>query len=258
MSSEYSYKSKNLFFSDSELVHVGLLPIPQHIAIIMDGNRRWSGKISDKVTDPLGGHWVGAEILPAVVEAAVELGIKTLTLYAFSTENWRRSPKELEVLLFIFEQFLKINKEKICNKSIRVDVIGNISSLPLSLQEEISSTKEMTKGGTAINVVVAINYGGRDELRRAITAIAKDVKEGRLSESSLTEELIGNYLDTAPFGDPDLLIRTSGERRISNFLLWQLAYTEIYTTEVLWPEFTPQDLLTAVLDFQKRSRRQGA
>lgn len=244
-------------FSEKEHAEIEAHGIPRHVAIIMDGNRRWSGKLSDDDSNPLGGHWAGAEVLPAIVEAALEVGIQVLTLYAFSTENWRRSPKELETLLYIFEAFLKNNRKKIVDKSIRIDVIGDISLLPLPLQEEILLTKETTKDCNAIQVVIAINYGGRDELRRAMRSIARDVKNGDVAEVEITEELIANYLDTASFGDPDLLIRTSGERRISNFLLWQLAYTEIYVTEVLWPEFTPHDLLTAVLDFQSRSRRRG-
>lgn len=236
---------------------MGRAPLPRHIAIIMDGNRRWAKRHFLKNRNPLGGHWVGADVLTTLVEAASDLGIKILTVYAFSTENWERSTLEVNTLLEILENSLNKQRPKMIQQGVRFHVIGDITPFPLSLKKSIQMSLCETEKGNQIDFVVALNYGGRDEIRRGIQKMIQEVVEGKLSKESITEETISHYLDTAPFGDPDLLIRTSGEERISNFLLWQLAYTELYVTETLWPDFTPRDLLKAVLDFQKRQRRRG-
>lgn len=258
MSSECLYRHKSLYYSESELALVQECPMPRHVGIIMDGNRRWAKRqVLSKITDPLVGHWTGANVLFPIVEAANDLGIKVLTVYAFSTENWSRPPHEVETLLQIFETFLKDNLSRMVEQGVRFQVIGDLSPFPESLKKEIYHTQKATQDGEGIDFVVALNYGGRDEMRRAIQAIAGDIQKGILQQESITESLIASYLDTAHLGDLDLLIRTSGEMRVSNFLLWQLAYAEIYITEVLWPEFTPRDLLQAVAAFQKRQRRVG-
>lgn len=232
--------------------------MPRHIAIIMDGNRRWMRKqFLGKETNPLGGHWAGAETLTKVVEAACDLGIKVLTVFGFSTENWGRSPEEVTTLLKIFETYLENNRQKMVKQGVRLHVIGEISPFPPELKKAIDLTCQVTEGGRELDFVIALNYGGRDEMRRVMQKLAEELLSGRLDKEQITEKSIAQYLDTAPFGDPDLLVRTSGERRISNFLLWQLAYTEVYITETLWPDFSEKDLLKAVLDFQKRQRRRG-
>lgn len=233
-------------------------PLPRHVAIIMDGNRRWMRhQYHGKLGNLLDGHWTGAETLTKIVEAASCLGIKVLTVFGFSTENWGRSPEEIATLLQILQSYLKTNGEKMVQQGVRFHVIGDLAPFPASLKKTIELTCCMTAEGREIDFVVALNYGGRDDMRRAIQKLTEEMAAGRISKDSITEDLISEFLDTAPFGDPDLLIRTSGERRVSNFLLWQIAYTEVYMTETLWPDFSSQDLLKAVLDYQKRQRRRG-
>lgn len=247
-------QTKKLHFSDEQLTQLAECPLPHHVAIIMDGNRRWSEKYA---LTKLGGHWRGAHVLTQIVEAAADLGIRVLTVFAFSTENWKRSPEEVESLLKIFESYLKENCQKMVVQGVRFHVIGDITPLPASLKKTIERTCLMTSKGERIDFVVALNYGGRDEICRIVKKIVAEVESGKLSKNDINENCITSFSDTSSFGDPDLLIRTSGERRISNFLLWQLAYTEVYITETLWPEFTPFDLFIAVLDFQNRQRRNG-
>lgn len=227
-----------------------LVPSPRHVAIIMDGNRRWA---LQRDLPPLVGHWHGAENLTEVVRAAADLQIQTLTVYAFSTENWNRSPEEVEGLMNLFTVFLRDKRQQLIQEGVRIDAIGNLSALPPDVQRELAEAKQATAGGSRIDLVLALNYGGRDELRRAVQAI---VREGVALEE-ITEAYISTFLDTARFGDPDLLIRTSGELRISNFLLWQLSYSEFYVTHTLWPDFGRDDLKQAISAYQQRSRRWG-
>jgi len=249
---------KSLYYSDEELSLVTTRPLPCHVAVIMDGNRRWTRAQSErKNISLLGGHWVGANVLTQMVEAASDLGIKTLTVFGFSTENWGRSQEEISTLLQILSCYLENNRQKMVTQGVRFHVIGDLSPFPESLKETIATTKKATLGGKGIDFVIALNYGGRDDVKRAMRSIACEIESGKLVPDDISEETISRYLATAPFPDPDLLIRTSGEQRISNFLLWQLAYTEIYITEIFWPDFTPRDLLNAVLDFQRRQRRIG-
>lgn len=224
---------------------------PKHVAIIMDGNRRWA---KQKGLSPIMGHWEGAETLVDIVRAGSELGIQTLTVYSFSTENWERTSDEVEALMNLFELHL-INKEEwMCKEGVRLETIGDLVRLPKRLQEVLAGVKEKTRNGKKITLVLALNYGARDEIRRAVTNIVKE----NTPPEKITEELIAEHLDTKAWGDPDLLIRTSGELRVSNFLLWQISYAEIYITDILWPDFSAQSLYQAVLSFQHRQRRKGS
>ena len=233
-----------------------LLPekIPSHIAIIMDGNRRWAKKEGHA---PFMGHWEGAEVLTDILRGASEIGVKTLTVYAFSTENWNRSETEVSTLMHLFELFLQSKRQVMIDEGVRLHAIGDLSKMPQGVQEIFEETRKATERGSRINLVLALNYGSRDEIRRAVGAILRRHDEKKILDAELTESFIAQFLDTTPYGDPDLLIRTSGELRVSNFLLWQLAYAEIYVTDVLWPDFTPRELLAAVLSYQRRHRRLG-
>lgn len=241
-------------YSEEDLVQIDRDRIPYHIAIIMDGNRRWA---KEKNLPPMVGHWKGAETLPGIVRAAADLGVKVLTVYAFSTENWGRSPEEVDALMHLFNHYLLNQKDVMIDEGVRLESIGDISKLPLFVQETLLETKKATAQGSRIDLVLALNYGGRDDIRRAVMAMLEDHQKGNLSSAEISEELISRYLDTAKWPDPDILIRTSGEKRQSNFLLWQLCYSEFYHTDVLWPDFEAQDLLLAVKEYQKRERRLG-
>jgi undecaprenyl diphosphate synthase len=244
------------FYSVEEMNFLQKSPIPGHVAIIMDGNRRWA-KNTFSPLNPLNGHWAGAKAIFKIVQAAQEMGIKVLTVYGFSTENWTRSPEELETLFSVFQTYLKENRQLMIEKGVRLHTIGDLRPFSESLRREVFLTQEATKESKNIDLVVALNYGGRDEIKRAFHRLLNDFNRKKVTFEDITEELISKYLDTSPWGDPELLIRTSGEMRISNFLLWQLAYCEIYVTDVLWPDFTPKELLQAVRAFQNRERRQG-
>jgi undecaprenyl diphosphate synthase len=254
MISECSIPNRISHFSDEEIVRLKKCPLPRHVAIIMDGNRRWAQK---HCLGKMGGHWAGAHVLTQIVEAASDLDIKTLTVFAFSTENWERSPEEVNTLLKIFETYLEENCKNMIDHGIRFHVIGDLTPFSERFKKIIEKTGKDTQQGRGIDFVIALNYGGRDEICRVVKKIVNEMEAGRMSKEGIDEKSIARFVDTADFGDPDLLIRTSGERRISNFLLWQLAYAEVYVTETLWPDFTPRDLLIAVLDFQTRQRRNG-
>lgn len=228
--------------------------LPKHIAIIPDGNRRWAKNQQEQSKL---GHRFGANTLIETVRAAKELGIETVTFFLFSTENWNRSKEEINFLMWLLQEFLIDNREEMCEMGVKFHTIGDLTPLPKDALDQIELTKEATKHCSTINMVVALNYGARDEMRRAIAKIAADAKNGIVDPQDITERQISSYLDTALWGDPDLFIRTSGEHRISNYLLWQMAYTEIYFSKVLWPDFKGENLLEAVLDFQKRERRWG-
>ncbi|HEX2583457.1 MAG TPA: polyprenyl diphosphate synthase [Chlamydiales bacterium] len=227
-----------------------LREIPRHIAIIMDGNRRWAKR---RGIPPSAGHWEGAETLAEIVRAAADIGIKTLTVYSFSTENWSRADEEIEVLMNLFEIYLTKKRDSLVKDGVRLDAIGDLEAMPEKVKAALDLTRKATEQCDKINLVLAINYGGRDEIRRAVRKI---VEKG-IKAIDITEELISSELDTHRYGDPELLIRTSGELRISNFLIWQISYTEIYTTDVLWPDFTPVKLYEAVHEYQSRIRRKG-
>ena len=224
--------------------------IPKHIAIIMDGNRRWA---KQKNLDPKLGHKAGAETLENIVHYANNIGIKYITVYAFSTENWKRSSEEVSYLMALLKRYLTKNKIDALRQGIRIRVIGDLSRLSEDLQQLIREMEEDTKEMKNLNLTIALNYGGRDELVRAFQKMSKD----GLSGDQIKEDTISAYLDTADIPDPDLLIRTSGEERISNFLLWQIAYSELYFTDCYWPEFDENELNKAIESFGKRQRRFG-
>lgn len=241
-------------FSPEELAIFDRERGPRHIAIMMDGNRRWARSNN---LYPMRGHLEGAEVLTDIVRAAIQLGVQTLTVYAFSTENWNRSKSEVEYMMKIFELYLIQKRALMMKEGIRLDAIGDLSELPSGVQNALQQTRQATSNNRKINLVLALNYGGRDEIRRVIGQILARHDEKKIMPAELTEEFISQFLDTNQWGDPDLLIRTSGEMRVSNFLLWQISYSEFYVTDVLWPAFTPQELLRAVLAFQSRQRRLG-
>lgn len=241
-------------FAESELALLDMSRVPNHIAIIMDGNRRWA---SQKGFPLAMGHWEGGEGLTDIVRAAAELGVKTLTVFAFSTENWHRSQEEIQELMNLFQVLLVKKRDLMVQEGICLHAIGDLSKLPPNVLKAFKETRKATEKGKKINLVLAMNYGARDELRRAAVKILQDFEKKGLDPESLTETLMAKYLDTAGLGDPELLIRTSGEQRVSNFLLWQIAYAEIYTTNVLWPDFQPRELLQAILAYQSRLRRLG-
>lgn len=224
--------------------------IPEHVAIIMDGNRRWAKKQTRGVSE---GHKKGADISMDILLSAKELGIKWMTLFVFSTENWNRSPEEVSGILWLLESYIRAKIPEMVEQGIRFRTIGDISKFPESVKLTIADAKLATETCESLELIFAMNYGARDEMKRAIQKMIHD----NLTEEEITEKTIASYLDTASIPDPDLLIRTSGEMRISNFLLWQLSYSEIYVTETLWPDFTPSMLHDAVLEYQNRDRRAG-
>ena len=228
--------------------------LPKHIAIIMDGNRRWA-KAKGK---PAGfGHKEGAKVLEKIVRYANKIGIEHITVYAFSTENWRRPDKEVKALMRLLRKYLKDCIERTAKNNMRVRVIGEKSRLDDDIRAAIDELEEVSAANTGLNFTIALNYGSRDEMVRAMRHMAQDCKEGAFSVEEITEERFASYLDTKDLPDPDLMIRTSGEQRLSNWLLWQLAYAEFYFTDVLWPDFDKQELIRAVEYYNTRERRFG-
>ena len=245
-----------MFFGKEAAEEYQLNPekMPKHIAIIMDGNGRWATK---RALPRKAGHKAGAEALERIIYAAKDMGLEHLTVYAFSTENWKRSEEEVGAIMDLLRMYLKNYFKKFLNDNVRMDVIGDISRLDKDIQESILEIEEISREKTGLSVHIALNYGGRDELRRAVAKIAADVAEGRLNPADVTEDTITDALDTAGTPDPELLIRTSGEERISNFLLWQIAYSEFYFSEMLWPDFNKTELQKAIYYYQNRERRFG-
>lgn len=227
--------------------------LPKHVAIIMDGNGRWAKK---KMLPRIAGHKEGMENIRIITRFANRLGIKVLTLYAFSTENWKRSKEEVNYLMKLPEEFLEQFLPELMELDIRVVSIGEIGQVPDSTQRAIQNAAETTKNNTGLILNFAFNYGSRAEMMIAVNQLVEDAKNGKL-DTPVTEEMFSKKLFTSELNDPDLLIRTSGELRLSNFLLWQLAYTEFYFTETLWPDFREGDFLKAIEDFQGRERRLG-
>lgn len=248
------FQEKSTYFHPSQLAQLERSRIPRHIAIIPDGNRRWARKRLASIAQ---GHEQGADTLLEIVRAARELEIKELTFYSFSTENWNRSPEEIMALMTLYALYLTEQREKMVQNGVKVHTIGDLSSLPLFLQEAIVEAKAATENCDQIDLILALNYGSRDELCRAFRTILEDYDRQALQKEDINETTISRYLDTSRWGDPELLIRTSGELRVSNFLLWQISYSEIHVAPVLWPDFTPDHLLEAILDYQRRQRRWG-
>ena len=228
--------------------------LPKHVAIIMDGNGRWAEKRS---LNRIAGHQKGIKRVKEVIRASKEIGIEVLTLYAFSTENWNRPQLETSALMALLKRFLIAEGKELITNNIRLNTIGTIEDLPNQVTETLQDVIGKTKDNTGMILNAALSYSGRSEIIRAVKKIASDIKEGTITPQQIDETIFSNYLFTSGLPDPDLLIRTSGEHRISNFLLWQMAYTELYITDTLWPDFTEKDLIRALEDYQKRERRFG-
>jgi undecaprenyl diphosphate synthase len=239
-------------FIQEEILNSGKIPI--HIAIIMDGNGRWALQRNLSRT---AGHREGIESVRDIVKASSQLGVKYLTLYAFSIENWKRPINEVRVLMNLLEHFLKVELDELHQNNVRVKAIGKLNSLPKSVQKLLRRSIEVTTDNTGLTLTLALSYSGRWDILRAVQIIAFDVKRGKVSPEDLTAEKFASYLQTKELPDPDLLIRTSGEMRLSNFLLWELAYSEIFVTKKYWPEFRRNDLYEAISDYIKRERRFG-
>lgn len=230
------------------------MKIPNHIAIILDGNGRWA---KSKGMPRNYGHTMGAKNVEVICEEAYNMGVKYLTLYAFSTENWNRPRNEVDALMILLKNYLKNCLKRANNNNMRVRVLGDVSKLEEDFQKRIVELEETTRQNTGLNLQIALNYGSRDEMLRAIQKMAADHDAGKLAIEDMTEEVFSEYLDTKGIPDPDLLIRTSGEERLSNYLLWQLAYSEFYFTSVPWPDFSKKELEKAIEVYNMRDRRYG-
>ena len=229
--------------------------MPRHIAIIMDGNRRWA-KAQGKPASF--GHKAGAKTLEKIVRYANKIGLEYITVYAFSTENWKRTEEEVKALMTLLQSYLDDYSKRADTENIRVKILGDISALAPGMQKSIYNCMERTKDNTGVTFNIALNYGGRDELLKAVKNIAQEVKEGKIDIQDISEEMVSNNLYTKGEPDPDLLIRTSGELRLSNFLPWQLVYSEFLFIEKNWPDFTEEDLDNAIIEYEKRTRKFGA
>ena len=228
--------------------------LPKHIGIIMDGNGRWA---KERNLPRTMGHRAGVETLKVIVRKASDIGIKYLTLYAFSTENWKRPAEEINALMSLLVEYLGSELNELHKNNVIVNSIGDISKLPLPCQKILYESKKKTKNNTGLTLNLALNYGSRDEIIKAVKEISSEVKSGNISIDDIDEKTIENHLYTKGMPDPDLIIRPSGELRISNFLLWQMAYSELYFSNIYWPDFKPEDLYKAIYDYQNRDRRFG-
>ena len=231
------------------------LKIPGHVAIIMDGNRRWA---QAQGLPSLFGHMEGVNALYRIVQEASRLGVEVLTVWGFSTENWRRERQEVKELLELVGSSAKKFQQPLMEHGVRMHVIGDLSTFPDHVVENLEATCLATHAGKGMDLVLALNYGGRDEIRRAMVSLAQKVAAGEVSAEAITEEMINGELDTAPWRHPDLVIRPGGEKRLSNFMLWQAAYSEIVVQDVLWPNFGPSELHLAIAEYNERERRYGA
>jgi len=229
-------------------------PVPTHVAVIMDGNGRWA---QARGLPRPAGHQAGMRAVREAVEGARSAGVKVLTLFAFSQENWQRPPEEIDALMALLEEYIAREREELIAKGVAVQFLGDLDRLVPSARAAVDETIRATAGGTELALNICISYGSRAELTRAARQIAEDIAAGRLVPAEVDEAAIARRLYTAPWPDPDLLIRTSGEQRLSNFLLWQLAYAELFVSPVLWPDFTRHDFYEAVVEFQRRDRRFG-
>jgi undecaprenyl diphosphate synthase len=229
--------------------------IPRHVAIIMDGNGRWA---KQKNMVRVQGHRAGAESVREVVKAAGEFGVKYLTLYAFSVENWKRPKSEVQTLMGLLENFLRDELPEMIKNNIRLQAIGRLSDLPDNVRDRLHQCIEATRENTGLILILALSYSGRVEIIEAVHSIIREIKLGHLDSAQVDEQVFNHHLYTRYYPDPDLLIRTSGEMRLSNFLLWQLSYTEIYITPTLWPDFRRQHLAEAIIDYGSRQRRFGS
>lgn len=229
-------------------------PLPLHIAIIMDGNGRWAKK---RGLPRAAGHRAGMEAFKKTIISCIEVGIKYLTVYAFSTENWKRPQEEVNFLMSLLVEYIEKELNELDKNGVRVHTIGNLTDLPSLAQQQINKAVKKTAGNNKLYLQIALNYGGRAEILQAVRQIGEDIESGKMTVGNINEQVFARYLYTNGIPDPDLLIRTSGELRISNFLLWQLAYTEFCSPDVLWPDFTAQHLYKAIYEYQNRDRRYG-
>jgi len=228
--------------------------IPQHVAIIMDGNGRWAKQQGE---DRIFGHHEGVNSVREIVEAAAEIGVKYLTLYAFSTENWNRPKEEVDALMELLVATITMETPQLHKNGVRMEAIGNLKSLPIGCFNELQESINTTKGNKGLTLILALSYSSKWEITNGVKEIAEQVAAGKLKASDITEETISSHLCTTKYPDPELMIRTSGEHRISNFLLWQLAYSEFYFTDTLWPDFRKQEFYAAIAAYQNRERRFG-
>ncbi len=240
---------ENLFYD------INLDKVPAHIAIIMDGNGRWA---KSRFMPRTYGHKVGVETIRKVVKECSRLGVKYLTLYAFSTENWKRPKEEVSALMGLLVKYLRNELEELHKNNVKILTIGDISKLPEACIEELTLAKEKTKDNTGLVMSLALNYGGRNDLVNAVKNISQDLVDGKISLDDIGDDLITSHLSTNESPDPDLVVRTSGEQRLSNFLLWELAYSEFYFTDIHWPDFDEKELQKAIFAYQSRDRRFGA
>lgn len=247
-----SFRNKDKEVLSSE--GINLERLPRHIAIIMDGNGRWAKKRGLPRTL---GHHAGVEALRDVVKTCSNLGVEVLTVYAFSTENWRRPKDEVGVLMNLLTEYLRRGLKELHENKVQIKTLGDITPLPLEAQKELVKATQQTGNNKGLILNLALNYGGRAEITMALRKLGEKIQQGKLAPEEIDESLISSSLFTAGLPDPDLLIRTSGEMRLSNFMLWQLAYTEIVVTEQLWPDFNPKTLLSAIKAYQQRERRFG-
>lgn len=246
--------NKRIESIDERVNQIKKRPIPSHVAIIMDGNGRWAKK---RALPRIAGHHEGMKTVRKITILANKLNIKTLSLYAFSTENWKRPKQEVDYLMGLPNEFLGNYLPELISENVKVTMIGDKSKLPLHTQKAVDEAIQKTANNTGLNLNFALNYGGRAEIIEAVKAISIKIKEGSLDIEKINEQCIQNHLMTNSISDPDLLIRTSGELRISNFMLWQIAYTELWFTDTFWPDFSEHDLLDAIEAYQNRSRRYG-
>lgn len=247
------FKSKKEIF-DNEEIKLDLNRVPKHIAIIMDGNGRWA---KERNLPRTMGHKAGVETIRRIIKECDKIGVKYLTLYAFSTENWKRPKDEVSALMKLLVEYLKKEFDELNKNNVIINNIGDISKLPEVCQKELTSAYERTKNNTGITMNLALNYGGRDEILTAIKKMAQDIEKGSISIDKINENVFSKYLYTKGMPDPDLIIRPSGEQRLSNFLLWQCAYSEFWYSDINWPDFSENDLHKAIYDFQNRDRRFG-
>ncbi|MGM9928830.1 MAG: isoprenyl transferase [Bacillus sp. (in: firmicutes)] len=247
-------KDASTYIDVDSLKNVSEAGVPQHIAIIMDGNGRWA---KQRGLPRVAGHREGMNVVRRITRVASNMGVKALTLYAFSTENWKRPAKEVDYLMKLPVEFLGTFLPELIRENVRVNIMGDLEALPVHTRAAVEKAMEDTAHNDGLLLNLAFNYGSRAEMMLAVHKAIEDVKEGRLNVEELTEEKFSSYLMTADIPEPDLLIRTSGEIRLSNFLLWQVAYSEFYFTDVLWPDFDDQEFVKAIEEYQNRSRRYG-
>jgi len=240
--------------SSSDGYHLDPANLPRHVAVIMDGNGRWAKK---RLMNRIKGHEKGSETVRTVVRTSREVGISVLTLYAFSTENWQRPKAEVAALMMLLDRFLKSERKEMMDNDIRLNTIGQIDRLPDFVRKVLEEIMQVTGQNRSMTLNLALSYGARNEIVRMVRSIAKKSISGDITQEAISEQLVSDHLYTADFPDPDLLIRTGGEMRISNFLLWQIAYSEIFVTETLWPDFSKEEYLQILKDYQQRERRFG-